>query len=710
MNNNFSNPSNFSNPVLDSLQNVDSFVGLTSSVKDLGKDALGAALVGTNEISNLVTTPPVGSVFKAPLAIEYSDSDSFAYTRGDRGNRKKSDKEDDISGSNGTVNPLAAMDGVFTVGSGGLMSIDVLADNGAYQGQLGVFSLNGMENFRLGSAEFIEEAARRAIDGNGEGYLLFDDATEDARFNSQLGEQDCNGGSYNGVKTVGFEAGEKVALILVPNGSLESVADGNFKGSNRPLFSMSAANKGATQFAKVSTNVFGWEDIALKGGRSNFSDADYNDIVIKVSGATGQATELSQILKADRNWLQTESAQNILTFANKSNAVLGWNQAALDAIKIDKTNPPIASRNLAILETAVFDAVNGLTAFYDAYKIDNGISPDASVEAAASQAAYRVLTELYPNQKATFDGILNGYLQDLPAGDFVTKGLAYGKAVAEGALASRANDGSKTVVPYIVSTEIGKWQPTSAVASPLLPQWGKVTPFALESSGQFRPDAPPALDSDEYTQDFNRTKDIGSLNSTTRTADQTEIAKFWADGGGTYTPPGHWNSIATQLLSKNNASLVESAHTLGVLNIALADAAIACWDAKYTFDAWRPVTAIRQAALDGNDATTADTTWQPLIATPPFPEYTSGHSTFSSTAATVLTELMGKNVSFTTSSIGLPGVTRSFTSFQQAAQEAGISRIYSGIHFMSANTSGLECGEQIGDYVINKFMQSKTAS
>ncbi len=693
MNDNFSNPSNFSNPVLDSLQNVDSLLGI-NAVKDLGKGSLGAALVETSEVDNLIATPPVGSVFKAPLAAGYSDLSSR--------------KGADISGSNGTINPFAAMDGVFTVGNGGLLSIDVLADNGAYQGQLGVFSLTGMENFRLGSAEFMIEAARRAIDGNGEGYLLFDDATEDARFNSQLGERDYNGGSYNGVKTVGFEAGEKVALILVPNSSLESVADGNFQGSNRPLFSMSAAN-GATQFAKVGTNVFGWEDIALKGGRSNFSDADYNDIVIKVSGATGQATELSQVMKADRNWLQTESAQNILAFSNKVNAVLGWNQAALEAIKTDKTNPPIASRNLAILETAVFDAVNGLTAFYDAYKFDNGINPDASVEAAASQAAYRVLTELYPTQKATFDGILNGYLQDLPAGDFVTKGLAYGKAVAEAALASRTNDGSKTVVPYTASTEIGKWQPTGSVTSPLLPQWGKVTPFALESSSQFRPDAPPALTSTEYAKDFNLTKDLGSLNSTTRTADQTEIAKFWADGGGTYTPPGHWNSIATQLLGESNASLVESAHTLGVLSIALADAAIACWDAKYTFNTWRPVTAIKQAALDGNDATTADATWQSLIATPPFPEYTSGHSTFSSTAATVLTELIGDNVNFTTSSIGLPGVTRSFTSFQQAAQEAGISRIYGGIHFLSANISGLECGEQIGEYVITNFMQSKTA-
>jgi PAP2 superfamily/Domain of unknown function (DUF4114) len=690
MNDNFSNISNFSNPVLDSLQNVDGLNVLSSPVKDLGKGSLGAALVGAAEFGDLVVNKPVGSVFKAPLAAEEFDS-----------NRKKGGKDGDISGSDGTVNPFAAMDGVFTVGNGGLLSIDVLADNGAYQSQIGVFSLTGMENLQVGSADFMQEAARRVIDGAGQGYLMFDDATQGARFNGTLGEVDCNSGAYSGAKTVSFSAGEKVALILMPNGNLQDVADGN----DTAMFSIAVANGGSNQLAKVGTNTFGWEDQNI----SSFSDKDYNDLIIKVSGATGQVAELSQLINADRNWQQSQFAQQINTFTNKSNAVLGWNQAALDAIKTEKTNPPIASRNLAILETAVFDAVNGLTAFYDAYKFDNGTDPSASVEAAASQAAYRVLTELYPNQKATFDGILNGYLQDLPKGDFVTKGLAYGKAVAEAALASRANDGSKTVVPYTVSTEIGKWQPTSAVTSPLLPQWGKVTPFALESGSQFRPDAPPVLTSTEYAKDFNLTKDLGSLNSTTRTADQTEVAKFWADGGGTYTPPGHWNSIATQLLSQNNASLVESAHTLGVLSITLADAAIACWDAKYTYDAWRPVTAIRQAALDGNSATTADATWQPLIATPPFPEYTSGHSTFSSAAATVLTELMGNNVSFTTSSIGLPGVNRSFTSFQQAAQEAGISRIYGGIHFLSANTSGLECGEQIGDYVISNFMQSKTA-
>jgi PAP2 superfamily/Domain of unknown function (DUF4114) len=602
------------------------------------------------------------------------------------------------------VNPFAAMDGVFTVGNGGLFSIDVLADNGAYQGQLGVFSLTGMENLQVGSVDFMKEAARRAFTEDGQGYLMYDDATQGTRFNAQLGEGNCNTNVYGGAKTVNFAAGEKVALILVPNGDLESVVAGEMSGAMRPLFSISAANGGVTQLAKVSTNTFGWEDI----GGNSFSDADYNDVVIKMTGATGKVTDLDQVINTDRNWQQSASAQQIFGFANKSNAVIGWNQAALEAIKTDKTNPPIASRNLAILETAVYDAVNGLSTFYSSYKINIGADDGASIEAAASEAAYRVLTELYPNQKATFDGILNDFLKDLPGGTFVEKGLAYGKAVATAALASRANDGSKTVVPYTASTEIGKWQPTGAVTSPLLPQWGAVTPFALESGSQFRPGTPPALDSAEYAQDFNQTKDLGSISSTSRTADQTEIAKFWADGGGTYTPPGHWNQIADQLLIQNNASLVESARTLGLLNITLADAAIACWDAKYTYDAWRPVTAIRKADLDGNEATTVDANWQSLIATPPFPEYTSGHSTFSSAAATVLSELMGDNVKFTTSSIGLPGVTRSFDSFQQAAQEAGISRIYGGIHFMFANTNGLECGADIGNYVLDNFMQSKT--
>jgi hypothetical protein len=558
------NPSLFGAPLPGPNQEGPAGLLTENTVPLASQGLLGAPLYGPNEegpngyLQSVDTVVP-GSVFQVPLA-----------SAGKNGTA-------DISGSSGLVNPFAALDGVFTVGAGGLLSIDVLADNGDYQSQVGVFRLTGMENLKIGSADFMQEAARRATVGNGQGYLMFDDATQGARFDGELGEANCNRNQYSGAKTVGFAAGEKVALILVPNGRLQDVAAGNMGGAMRPLFSIAAANTDqVSQLAKVSTNTFGWEDI---GGKS-FSDKDYNDLIIKVTGASGQVADLSKVINGDRDWQQNQFAQQIINFAGKSDAVLGWNKAALEAIKTEKTNPPIATRNLAILEAAVFDAVNGLAAVYNSYKVNNGTDAGASIEAAASQAAYRVLTELYPNQKATFDGILNGFLQDLPAGEFVDKGLAYGQAVAEATLANRANDGSNKVVPYVASKEIGKWQPTSAVTSPLLPQWGNVTTFALTSGNQFRPDASPALTSAEYAQDFNLTKEVGSINSTTRTADQTEIAKFWADGGGTYTPPGHWNDIANQLLSKNNVSLVESAHTLGLLNIALADAAIACWDAK----------------------------------------------------------------------------------------------------------------------------------
>jgi hypothetical protein len=607
-------------------------------------------------------------------------------------------KDVDITGTaEPGVNVWASKNGVFTVGSGGFFSMDLLSDGGAYQGQIGVFSLTGMEDMKLDSKEFAKEAAQRAIGGNGQGYLLFDDATQDGRFDGGAKN------NYEGAATVSFQAGEKVALILVPNGELRDVARGRMGGDKAPMFSIAAANKqGLDQFAKVSTNTFGWEDISCK---SRFCDQDFNDLVIKVAGATAEVKDLTAISQ-NTGWLQSALGQQLTTFATQSNAVLTWDKAALEAIKAEKTAPPVASRNLAIVSSAVFDAVNGLNEFYENYQVENKAGVKGSAEAAAIQAAYETLVALFPNQKATFDALLATSLSTLPSNSSAVKaGLDFGKSVAQEILAARANDGSTQVVPYAASNEVGAWQPTSAVTSPLLPQWGDVTPFALESSSQFRPPAPPALTSAAYAQDFNLTKEIGAVNSTTRTADQTEIAKFWADGAGTYTPPGHWADIALQVLGSSNASLVESARTMGMLNIALADAAIACWDAKYTYNTWRPITAIQQADKDGNEATTADPNWKPLITTPPFPEFTSGHSTFSGTAATVLTQLFGDNVSFTTSSLGLPGVTRTYRGFQQAADEAGMSRIYGGIHFMPANLEGLDCGREIGSFVATNFMQ-----
>jgi len=201
---------------------------------------------------------------------------------------------------------------------------------------------------------------------------------------------------------------------------------------------------------------------------------------------------------------------------------------------------------------------------------------------------------------------------------------------------------------------------------------------------------------------------MGAATNSTRTADQTQIALFWADGAGTETPPGHWNSIAQDVAAAKGNTLEENARLFALLNLAMADAAICAWDAKYSFSFWRPVTAIRHADTDGNPATEPDPSWSSLIVTPPFPDYVSGHSTFSGAAATVLAIFYGTdNVSFTTGSDFLPGVHRSFNSFSAAAAEAAVSRLYGGIHFRSANEDGLHGGLAIGHLMMHNFLLPK---
>ena len=390
----------------------------------------------------------------------------------------------------------------------------------------------------------------------------------------------------------------------------------------------------------------------------------------------------------------------------KDDVVITWNKIALDAVKVDKTAPPAAERVLTIVETSVYDAVNNIARVYKPYHVDKIAPLGASQEAAAAEAAYRALIELYPNQKATFDAALTKSLAAIADSQSKTDGIAFGKDVAEAMLAWRSTDGSKTKVNYTPDPNKapGRWQPTPpANGAAVLPQWGNITPFVITDASSYLPPTPPALDSEKYATEYNQVKDLGSATSTTRTVDQTEIAKFWADGGGTYTPPGHWNQIAESAAVINGNSILENARLFGTLNVALADAAICCWNAKYTFDRWRPITAIRAGDQDGNDKTTVDANWTSLLTTPAFPEYTSGHSTFSGAADSVLTSFFGDNYAFSTYSVGLPGVTRNFTSFRQAADEAGISRIYGGIHFNAANVEGLNAGRKIGDFAIKNF-------
>ena len=384
-----------------------------------------------------------------------------------------------------------------------------------------------------------------------------------------------------------------------------------------------------------------------------------------------------------------------------ADVVTDWNTAALDAIRNGHTAPPIASRSLAILHVSIYDAVNGIARTHEPYLVQSEVPASASREAAASTAAHGALVNLFPASASSFDALHAAILADIPDGPQKTAGIVWGEFVANQILAARANDGSNAIVQPPGGSGPGIWLPTPPAFLPyLLPQWGFVMPFAMITSSQFRPPGPPSLDSQRYAADYNEVKELGALLGSTRTEDQTQIALFWADGAGTETPPGHWNSIAQIIGAAQGNTLEENARLFGLLNIAMADAAICAWDAKYTFHFWRPVTAIAFAEPELN--------WASFIVTPPFPDYVSGHSTFSGAAATVLALFYGtEDLPFTIGSDFLPGVYRSFLTCLDAAEEAAVSRLYGGIHFRSANEDGLQAGISIGEWAATHYLQPR---
>jgi membrane-associated phospholipid phosphatase len=389
--------------------------------------------------------------------------------------------------------------------------------------------------------------------------------------------------------------------------------------------------------------------------------------------------------------------------------VLHWNQITLDAIRLVKPNPLVGSRDLAIEQVAVFDAVNSIDRSFTPYFAHVHASRGASKKAAAAQAAHDTLVALFPTQTSTFDAALAADLVGIPAGR-PRQGIAVGHDVAQQILTLRSTDGSDAAVTYTPGKNPGDWQPTPPANLPALaPQWASVTPWAMTSGSQFRPPKQPELSSTEYATAFNEVKDLGGDGTTTpssRTADQTQIAFFWKDAAGTSYAFGHWNEIAAAASVKERLGIVQNARLFALLNIAEADALIDSWDAKFAYNFWRPITAIRfpgDSTL--NAATASDPTWTSLIGAPNFPGYMSAHSTVSSAAAAILTAEFGRHYDFSIGSDGLPGVTRSFASFDLAAAEAGQSRIYGGIHFQFDNQAGLASGHALGRFVSRHFLR-----
>jgi hypothetical protein len=408
------------------------------------------------------------------------------------------------------------------------------------------------------------------------------------------------------------------------------------------------------------------------------------------SNAIAQATSIAQTP-------QTHQSQDI---------VLEWNTLIVAAIRTDRTAAPMAARNLAIVHTAIYDAVNSISRTHQPYRVRVDVPSDTSKVAAAAAAAHHALVSLYPNQQQTFDAALTATLANIPDGQAKSQGIELGDTVAEQMLNERMNDGAIAIATYTPLTQIGAWQPVPPdFGAASMPQWKDVKPFAMTSASQFRPPGYSDLTSSQYVEEFNYTLQIGAKDSTTRTADQTTIAQFWLDGNGTATPFGHWNQIVAAIAQHQGNSLETNARLFALLNIALADATIVDADAKYTFHRWRPITAIWQADRDNNPATIANPNWTPLLPTPSSPAYTSGHSTCGGVADAVLTTLLGGNVPFTVSADPTLSLeARSFNSFREAAEEQGMSRVYGGVHWLSDNRDGLAAGRKLGQYVVENFL------
>jgi PAP2 superfamily/FG-GAP-like repeat len=426
-------------------------------------------------------------------------------------------------------------------------------------------------------------------------------------------------------------------------------------------------------------------------------------------------------------------------------SVLRWNSFAADAVRDeyaightpDQGGPTRDSRALAIVQASVFDAVNSIDGSYQPYKFKVPAAPGASIDAAVAAAAHDTLVALFPSFKARFDSLLATDLAALPTVP-AQNGAAVGHSVAAQMLALRANDNSSAMMSYMPINQPGYWQPDPLHPGQmyLTPDWGNVTPFTMNSGSQFRVPAPPALNSPEYTAAFNEVKAFGGDGVTTptiRTAAETQIGLFWAYDGtpGLGTPPRLYNQIAEAIAQQQGNTDVANARMFALINLAMADAGIQCWDSKLYYSLWRPVTAIRDAGADGNADTAADATWTPLGApasnsppgslnfTPPFPAYASGHATFGGALFRTLADFYGTDhISFSFMSDELNGITkdnngvvrapvvRHFDSFSQAAEENGQSRIYLGIHWSFDKINGIAAGTEIADNAFAHFLRA----
>jgi membrane-associated phospholipid phosphatase len=381
----------------------------------------------------------------------------------------------------------------------------------------------------------------------------------------------------------------------------------------------------------------------------------------------------------------------------RADIVTSWNRTMIDVLEASHTPPPPGARDAAIVESAVFDAVNGIARRYTPVHVEPLGPHGASQAAAAAAAAHEALVALFPTQQPLLEQRYADSLAELGSTPPVRRGLAWGTQVADEILAWRAGDGFSIVPPTYTPVPLpGRWQPTPpSMGPPLFRQFAQLTPFALVSPSQFPVPGPPPLASASYARDYQEVLELGSADSIMRTAAQTETAKFWQLD----IPAAMWGRVADDLLEARPVSLVRSARIMALMNIALTDTTIAVWNAKNLFDTWRPITAIADGSADGNPLTGPVPGWTPLLPTPQFQEYPSAHSAVSAAATSVLAAFFGDRTDFTVQSAGLPGVERNFASFSAAVTQVADARIYAGFHFRFSCEDGIALGSEIAAYV-----------
>ncbi|HYB53841.1 MAG TPA: vanadium-dependent haloperoxidase [Thermoanaerobaculia bacterium] len=383
----------------------------------------------------------------------------------------------------------------------------------------------------------------------------------------------------------------------------------------------------------------------------------------------------------------------------RADAVTDWNQKLCDIVVAASMTPAAGTRVVAIVQTAVYEAVNAITTRYPSAGPKVEASPKASVDAAVAAAAHDTLSKLTPSQQAAIDSAYQAALATIPDGPSRSDGIAVGEKAAAAVLAARAEDGAQKAESYRPQTAAGVYVSTNI---PIASQWPDRKPWLMTSADQFRPGPPPKLTSELWARDYNEIKSIGSKNSTQRTAEQTAIAKFWET-----TQPPIYQGLLRSAASAPQREITRNARLFAAAGQALDDSYIAIFDAKYHYNFWRPITAIRNGDIDGNDATERDASWLPFIDTPPHPEYPCAHCILAAAVSVVLQAEFspGAVPPLSTTSATAGGASRSWNNLDDFVQEVSNARIYDGVHFRNSTEVGTAMGKKVGALAVAKFLK-----